>query len=332
MNNDHVVITTINRPTNAVRMFATKFYSGKTIVIGDRKTPQDWKLDGTVYINCEDQERMFPNLSDRISWNHYSRKMLGYAIAIENGATSIIDTDDDNIPYDFFHFPSNTDIFGTLSSDNRWVNPYSYFFSSWRTWPRGYPLENVRDSQYIIDPPPKDAKLDSLKVGVWQGLADLDPDMDAIYRLTDGREIKFEKKEPVVLPIGTWAPFNSQNTKFSAQLFPLLYLPTTVTFRFTDILRSYVAQPILWANGYCVGFSGATVYQERNIHNYLEDFKQEIPFYGSANQISLIIESAVKKGYSIQHQIHDVYSALLREGFVKEAELYTLDAWLELFK
>ena len=41
-----------------------------------------------------------------------------------------------------------------------------------------------------------------------------------------------------------------------------MYLPTFVTFRFTDILRSYVAQPIMWNAGYRLGFTNATVTQK----------------------------------------------------------------------
>ena len=39
-----------------------------------------------------------------------------------------------------------------------------------------------------------------------------------------------------MLGSGTISPFNSQNTLFTRAVFPLLYLPTYVTFRFTDKL------------------------------------------------------------------------------------------------
>ena len=91
------------------------------------------------------------------------------------------------------------------------------------------------------------------------GPRDGDPDVDAIYRLTVGQECIFEQRPPLVLGRGTISPFNSQNTAFSAELFPLLYLPSTVTFRFTDILRGYVAQPVMWSAGYQLGFVGVSI-------------------------------------------------------------------------
>ena len=59
----------------------------------------------------------------------------------------------------------------------------------------------------------------------------------------------------MVLGTGTMSPFNTQNTLIRKELFALLYLPTYVTFRFTDILRGLVAQPIMWAAGYALGFT-----------------------------------------------------------------------------
>ena len=126
-----------------------------------------------------------------------------------------------------------------------------------------YPSDRIRAPRGAFDQ--KNMVKEVNKIGIWQGLADLDPDVDAIYRLTSNKEVTFDKGDPIVLGKETWCPFNSQNTLFaSPQFFPLLYLPAFVTFRFTDILRGYVAQPILQAAGYRLGFTEATVYQDRN--------------------------------------------------------------------
>ena len=63
-----------------------------------------------------------------------------------------------------------------------------------------------------------------------------DPDVDAVYRLTRKTPLFFDRAaEPVVLASDTWTPFNSQNTLFYREAFPLLYLPCHVSFRMTDI-------------------------------------------------------------------------------------------------
>ncbi|KAK6042427.1 hypothetical protein COOONC_20067 [Cooperia oncophora] len=78
-----------------------------------------------------------------------------------------------------------------------------------------------------------------------------------------------------VLYTGTYAPWNSQNTLFHKKAFFTLFLPTTVTFRTTDIWRSYVAQKLLHMIGETVAFYPPNAVQYRNAHDYLADFEDE---------------------------------------------------------
>ena len=122
-------------------------------------------------------------------------------------------------------------------------------------------------------------KQNSINVGIWQGLTDGDPDVIAVFRMTNGKLCFFKHREPVVLRQHTATPFNSQNTLIRKELFPLLYLPATVSFRFTDILRGLVAQPIMWLYGYHLGFIEVTVTQKRNVHNYFNDFLAKVHIF-----------------------------------------------------
>ena len=61
---------------------------------------------------------------------------------------------------------------------------------------------------------------------IWQGLADRNPDIDAIYRLTQPLPVHFDKtKLRIALAEGSICPFNSQNTTWFREAFPLMYLP-----------------------------------------------------------------------------------------------------------
>ena len=166
------------------------------------------------------------------------------------------------------------------------------------------------------------------KIGIWQGLADSDPDVDAIYRLIDNTEVFFDKRSPVVLAEGTLCPFNSQNTAVRQELFPLLYLPAYVTFRFTDILRGLVAQPIMWAHGYRLGFTEATVLQVRNPHDYMKDFESEIPCYLHPNHVIAAVTRAIDKGNTVSENLRLAYAELAKENIVTAQEIELLDLWL----
>lgn len=317
-----IVITTINEPTEAVRRFAL-LDRYQVFVVGDRKTPDIWRLDGVQFYSFEEQLVDDYLLSAILPVNHYSRKMLGYLKAAEWGAENIIDTDDDNLPYADWSFPNQAGLFEHLPATDGFVNIYKWFTGK-KIWPRGLPLHFASASRSMLD----GLKLKEARIGVWQGLADGDPDVDAIYRLTINEPCYFDKREPIVLQEGTVCPFNSQNTLFVRELFPLLYLPAHVTFRFTDILRGLVAQPIMWLYGYKLGFVSSTVEQLRNPHDYMKDFESEFPMYLHCEKIPGIIANAVSPKDTIADNLLNAYISLINNGIVPMEELKILRAWI----
>ena len=322
MNKKFIVITSIFSPTLAIEKFS-KFSDWTLIVVADKKTDQDWVYPNVQFISVLDQEKMDSPFVKALPWNSYTRKNIGYIHAISPGAQVIYDTDDDNIPLDNWVKSPIFNVEIESVSTPAFVNMYS-FFTKKHVWPRGLPL------QYILGAEPAlVATHESTNIGVWQFLADEDPDVDAIYRLTNNDPIYFNKRAPLVLNKGICCPFNSQNTYFIKEVFPLLYLPSTVTFRFTDILRGLVAQPILWAAGYRLGFGEATVIQKRNPHNYLKDFESEIPGYLFAERVVTVANEHVSSEHSISENLVAVYRALQVEQIVTAHEIEVLELWLK---
>src|SRR4051812_19635532 len=233
--NKFIVITSIFNPTEAVVSFSqNKEY--QLVVAGDKKTPASWSCENVKYLSVDDQQKIGTHLSKVLPYNHYCRKLMGYLDCIHRGAEYIVDTDDDNIPKDNWLFPAFEGTFDYIPENKGFVNVYQ-LYTDQKIWPRGLPLQLIA-KQFDLE---KDMSSAQTKIGIWQGLADEDPDVDAIYRLTSDTPCYFNQRAPLVLGKGTVSPFNSQNTMYREELFPLLYLPTYVTFRFTDILRGLVA-------------------------------------------------------------------------------------------
>lgn len=143
-----------------------------------------------------------------------------------------------------------------------WLNIYEKFGAK-NCWPRGFPLE---------------------KIGVDQFLVDGDPDVDAVYRMTNNKHVNFKKRKPIMLKKDQHCPFNSQATLWSKDYFPLMFLPLSVTDRVSDILRSFIVQECLWRKEKTVCFHSPIMYQKRNKHNLLEDYKQEQLLYLHADE------------------------------------------------
>jgi len=315
-------MTSIYPPSEAVRKFAS-MGECRLYVAGDRKTPEAWREEGVRLISPEDQEQSSSRLLQILPWNHYCRKQAAYLRAIEEAAEIIVDSDDDNIPKVDWSFPPFTGTFAISTPDCGFVNVYQAFTAQF-IWPRGLPLDRILhpDSFPIV------GKQSFASVGVWQALADGDPDVDAIYRLTNNQSCNFDDRPPLVLDQGTLCPFNSQNTAFRKEVFPLLYLPALVNFRYTDILRGLIAQPILWAAGYRLGFTKATVVQKRNPHDYLKDFESEMPCYLYPQMVATEVSNSVSPNDSITGNLKRAYANLVKARLVPSAEMEIVEAWL----
>jgi len=320
-----VILTSINPPTAAVKQFAA-LADWDVLVIGDLKTPRDWHCPAVRFVSADQQQELPFKIVPALPWNHYARKMIGYLLAAREGAALLAESDDDNLPEDNWQFPELEGCYDQVPEGRDIVNIYS-LFTSQPIWPRGLPLTRITAPESILDPTTLTPQ--SARIGIWQALADDDPDVDAIYRLTSNTPCQFTRRAPVVLPSHTFSPFNSQNTAFRRELLPLMYLPAFVNFRVTDILRGYVAQPILWAAGYRLGFLGPTVRQARNAHDLQADFASELPLYTDVERIITLVSEPVKAKNTISDNLTNVYRHLARQGVVKDAELDLLTAWLD---
>jgi len=327
MENTFLIITSIaNQEHPVLNQFAVETSKNNIsfIVIGDTKSPKEFILEGCDFFSIERQQQLPFELANILPVKHYARKNLGYLYAISKGAEIIIETDDDNLPLEGF-WENRTKLVNAHFLKNKgWVNVYKYFTES-HIWPRGFALEN------ILDPLPPLEKLILIDSPIQQGLADENPDVDAIYRLTSPLPIIFDKSNNIALGNNTFCPFNSQNTTWFREAFPLLYLPSHCSFRMTDIWRSFVAQRIAWTCGWSILFHQSTVWQERNEHNLMNDFRDEISGYNNNAQIVKVLkELDLKDGIkNISTNMKLCYKALIELGFVGEQESILLDAWLK---
>ena len=135
---------------------------------------------------------------------------------------------------------------------------------------------------------------------------------------------------PVSLGDNTFCPFNSQNTTWFKEAFPLLYLPSYCSFRMTDIWRSFVAQRIAWTCGWPILFHQSTVWQLRNDHNLMNDFKDEISGYNNNSLIyTSLMELSLSDGIeNIPTNMTKCYQKLVDLGLVGKEEMGLLVSWL----
>jgi len=327
--NLYLIVTSVSVPNHILISLANSCQERghQYIVIGDEASPKNFHIEGCRFYSLQSQFNTNFKLSKLCPTKHYARKNIGYLLAIKEKASVIIETDDDNLPYENFWKAREKVITAPILKAAGWVNVYKYFSDN-LIWPRGLPLS------YLKDQPPdlKLQKKQTISCPIQQGLADNNPDVDAVYRLVFPEQATiFNTQIDVVLSKESWCPFNSQNTTWFPEAYPLLYLPSYCSFRMTDIWRSFVAQRIAWTNNWGILFHGATVKQERNTHDLMKDFSDEIPGYLNNQKIcEELSKISLKPGFqNINENLYLCYEKLISLGFIDPKELKLIEAWTD---
>lgn len=301
-----LVLTTIHIPTvlEAYREQAGCGSSGKisTIVVGDLKSPATTEEylkslhtdDFPVhYLDVERQNEWMKRhqaLGDFIPFNSVQRRNVGFLYAANLGCDIIISIDDDNHPLPEHDYFRDHGIIGTfleaesVYSNTGWFNTCSLLeISSPRTvYHRGFPLKMRREEIHRFE---TERRRVVVNVGLWLG----DPDVDTIARMEGPLRVEKvrEPRDRILLGSGTMAPFNSQNTAFSTELLPCMFLIAlnrgtpllgNNNFRYDDIWMSFFLKKIVDHMGDAVCVGPPHVEQRRNPHDMKLDLaKEQLP-------------------------------------------------------
>tara|TARA_Y100000389_G_scaffold122054_1_gene119458 strand:- start:474 stop:1382 length:909 start_codon:yes stop_codon:yes gene_type:complete len=282
----YIATTTINKPTKALKLFA-KNKNCKLIVALDKKSKK-FDLKNSIVLSTKYQEKKWPKLSKLVGWNCIQRRNFAILEAFERGAEVIALIDDDNIPYSnwFKNIYINRQIkCKEIKTNKKIFDPVGYTNHS-NLWHRGLPLELVNNRKYKADK--KKLIKPDIQANFWNG----DPDIDAVCRMIFKPECSFKKN---LFPFFSKkiSPFNSQNTLIARKVIKDYFLFPHIG-RMDDIWASFYVT----SKKYSVLYNEPTVYQQRNVHNLIKDFKDE--YIGYVNSLKLV-ESLYKNSENIYH-------------------------------
>jgi hypothetical protein len=328
-----VIITTINPPTETIRRHMDN-NDYDVIIVGDKKTSDCYFKEKCIYLDINIQDEMFPVISKLIPYNHYARKNIGYLYAIKNNYTIIYETDDDNIPYDRFDSAINNNITKMIEDETcEWINIFKYFTNNSWIWPRGYPLSLIQKNQtpqFRID--------DSVDKtpSIINGLVENDPDVDAIFRLSSNINIKINwlENKRIIVSNKNMCVFNTQNTFWiDSDIYFLLLLPCSVSFRYCDILKSIIANIILRKKNKNIAFISPNVYQLRNEHDLIKDFQSEYSMYINNENILDFISNGIDTIdlHNDKALLKTIYNNLFEKKIITELDIQICEEWLKYF-
>lgn len=340
-----IVVTTIFQPSPATRKLGEMTRQGWCyVVVADANGPSDYDdVEGVIYLTVQRQRALHYRILDHIPWKHFGRKNVGYMFAIAHGARVIYDTDDDNRLKEL-----NIPILGldrelqeapvavSWPVDERFsahmFNPYPSFQPTCgHTWPRGFPLDFVQ-GRGVESWPMARATLER-PPAVQQFLADVDPDLDAIYRLTRKLPCTFQgvpsgTPEVLAFPPHVFTPYNAQATVHLYESFWGLLLPVTVHGRVSDIWRAYLTEKLLWDLDQHVAFHPPHVVHDRVAHDYLKDFNSESDLYNRATAMVNFLAHWRSDKPTIVERLEQLWSEFYARGFVELGDLQLAQAWI----
>jgi hypothetical protein len=344
------VVTTIFAPTKMASQLAA-LPDWCAVFVGDKKSPpaKVWtdefppNRSRIVFLDVDAQLSLPYRTVGNCAWNHFSRKNIGFIYAIHHGAKFIYDTDDDNVLLNDGELLTNwtrqlaSTMYPEWRTTHHLVNPYATLGSALKpsgkdtfVWQRGFPLPFVRDERTMKE----NETLPSYRVtgkfvGVVQSVANHDPDVDAIYRLTQPLPLIFTAvAKHVVVPEGTMSPFNAQAVIFARSAFWGLLLPASVHGRVSDIWRAYFTQRLMWDLNLRVLFTSPFVNQFRNAHDYLADFNSESPLYTHSGELVKFLLQWRPHSSNVESCMEELIVAMYELGVVEIEDVHLTQSWI----
>ncbi|KAL3864734.1 hypothetical protein ACJMK2_006391 [Sinanodonta woodiana] len=334
------VVYAMSYPTNAVRQIALDNNWCIVIVADIDSISMDAYLTALgirgrriVFLNVDDQDILFSDLTAAIPLRHIGRKNVGYLFAMQNGAELIWDFDYNNqgiLDINISNTRNTIDVLQRCSGKHKLFNPYPYFsVNETCIWPRGFPLEFVRDTS--TSPELCKGNISVESVGVFQSIAKTELDVDATFRLTREYPVMFETAQTfpfILIPRHSYCPFSERATLWTKQAFLYMALPTGVNSRVSDIWRSYIAQLFFHQKDINLVFSPPIIEQTSRDETILEDLQAEMDIYKKSNSLIDFLQT-----FTFYHNttLENLYEDLYSRHFITLNDVYFIRKWVKSY-
>jgi hypothetical protein len=207
-----------------------------------------------------------------------------------------------------------------------------------RSWPRGFPLQDINDKSTRGGGPGRTDPLtpeELGRVGVWQSAADGDPDVDAVHRMTKDNTKPYTftpvgKGPTLILPPGTFVPYNAQATVHTKPTLWATLLPMTVPGRVSDVWRGHFAQRLFQDLGLSMAYLPPRVHQDRNPHNFLADMQAEGALYFKTGKLLEFLHSWDGGGATtLPESIEKLWIAVYERSYIEREDVLAMQRWLK---
>lgn len=315
-----LVLTTINYP-EVLRLYRACEPHVRFFVIGDRKSDDAATqalidtIPNSAYYGIERQREMGFGHNAFLPENCIQKRNLGFLEALKWGAEAIVSIDDDNINLDLAYFAH-------MECKLKWTFNGLMFEGVPGSWfDAGRLLRPHAKHRGIPHNAWQQGKLTSAvgrKVGVVAGLCLGDPDIDAVTRMAIRPivgDVNAIGTAGVIVDLGIWTVFNSQNTGVLRELIPAWgMLPHCG--RFDDIYASLIVQRIARDRELHVHFGSPLIWQSRNAHDLVKDLRAEIDGYENISKLAALLDMIILPNKSVISDCRLIWDAIRAAGLL----------------
>ena len=221
-------------------------------------------------------------------------------------------------------------------------------------WPRGFPISQVSHRHGgSMDHSNNDNKnsmshceirfgtISISQIGVIQSVCDVDPDVDAIYRLTRELPITFDNDPTtatsLLIPSNMYTPYNAQATTHLYNSFWGLFLPFTVPGRVSDIWRSYITQFLFKQLNLFVIYTPPAVIHTRTAHDSLADLQAEDALYHKTDALLNFLKNwenepmnqqPLRVTRTIPATLERLYVSLYEHDYIGYNDVIAMQEWI----
>ena len=306
------------------------------IISCNESIDREWKKfklsDKIIFLSIKKQKKLNYEIIKYLSLNSYSRKNIGYLYAISHGAKEIYELDEDIIISNSTSLTRNhSNLCYGINNYTKMINPYSYYGQN-KIWPKGFRINDIgkqyNNKFYLIN-----RNQTILKPLIIQGLINNIPDIDAILYQTKVNGIINYTFYNNIFPLfyfpGNYIPINSKNTIFFYEVFPFLFIPTSVNDDFSDILRGYILQRFAWGYNGIVMYSSSNIYLKNNKCLNSSNFIKEKKLYYKLDSLLNTLNFKNSQNTNPLELFIDLMNNLSIKGFIKKRDLMICKIFLK---
>eukprot|EP00884_Botryococcus_braunii_P019085 jgi/Botrbrau1/5860/Bobra.0366s0041.2 len=340
-----ILPTSAPEPTIGIKHLAS-LTAWQLLLIPLLEPQQTWPLPRVEYLDNLKVDGMKCSVAALLPRGSEGLRMLGHLFAYAHGAKFTLDATDDTRPVQGSEIP----ILPLPAVVNMYVPPVGahlmnvhHYFGSPRTWPAGYPVE------LLGEPQSRFVRRAGVRPFIQHGLSDT-VGAEGAWELLTGTSRWLGNLVPtggpLALPRGVFCPFGAQRVVFSREATWASFVPQSLSPRTALLVRSLMAQALLWEVGGHTTFlpppepsmrtfsllnrlkKGADPVKGEEVHVNITEVQDELSWQSRLPALVQLLHGLRLPGTRLPDRLRALAAVLRKHQWLDDSDVKLMEAWI----